>query len=62
MFSASAPMADYPKIYNIEMDPHEDLIVAAMFGWVLGAEAGETGNGRRGCRLRRYPPNFRTST
>ena|SRR6476660_3843479 len=30
------PMAGYPKIYNIEMDPHEDLIVAAMFGWVSG--------------------------
>jgi len=29
-------MAGYPKIYNIEMDPHEDLIVAAMFGWVSG--------------------------
>jgi arylsulfatase A-like enzyme len=36
MFSASTPMAGYPKIYNIEMDPHEDLIVAAMFGWVSG--------------------------
>jgi arylsulfatase len=36
MFSASAPMAGYPKIYNIEMDPHEDLIVAAMFRWVSG--------------------------
>ena len=36
MFSASAPMAGYPKVYNIEMDPHEDLIVAAMFGWVSG--------------------------
>ena len=36
MFSASAPMAGYPKIFNIEMDPHEDLIVAAMFGWVSG--------------------------
>ena len=24
MFSASAPMAGYLKIYNIEMDPHED--------------------------------------
>ena len=33
MFSASAPMAGYPKIYNIEMDPHEDLQVAALFGW-----------------------------
>jgi arylsulfatase len=36
MFSASAPMAGYPRIYNIEMDPHEDLIVGALFGWVSG--------------------------
>jgi arylsulfatase A-like enzyme len=36
MFSASAPMAGYPKVYNIEMDPHEDLIVTAMFGWITG--------------------------
>ncbi len=27
-------MAGYPKVYNIEMDPHEDLIVAGMFSWV----------------------------
>ena len=33
MFSASAPMAGYPKVYNIEMDPHEDLQVGALFGW-----------------------------
>ncbi len=33
MFSASAPMAGYPKLFNIEMDPHEDLNVAALFGW-----------------------------
>ena len=36
MFSASAPMAGYPKVYNIEMDPHEDLIVSALFGWTAG--------------------------
>ena len=36
MNHASAPMAGYPKVYNIEMDPHEDLIVRAMFGWVSG--------------------------
>ena len=36
MFSASAPMAGYPKIYNIEMDPHEDLQVGALFGWAVG--------------------------
>jgi hypothetical protein len=27
------PMAGYPKIYNIEMDPHEDLVVGGLFGW-----------------------------
>ena len=36
MFSSSAPMAGYPKIYNIEMDPHEDLQVGALFGWAAG--------------------------
>ena len=36
MFSASAPMAGYPKIYNIGMDPHEDLVVGARFGWTVG--------------------------
>ena len=36
MFSSSAPMAGYPKIYNIEMDPHEDLQVGALFGWTAG--------------------------
>jgi hypothetical protein len=34
-FSASAPMAGYPKGYNIEMDPHEDLVVVGPFAWVL---------------------------
>ena len=36
IFSASATMAGYPKVYNIEMDPHEDLIVGGLFGWVSG--------------------------
>jgi hypothetical protein len=36
LFSSSAPMAGYPKIYNIQMDPHEDLQVGALFGWTLG--------------------------
>jgi hypothetical protein len=34
IFSASAPMAGYPTAYNVEMDPHEDLVVAGLFGWV----------------------------
>ncbi len=34
MASASGTMAGYPKVYNIQMDPHEDHNVAAMFGWV----------------------------
>ena len=33
-FSASAHMAGYPKVYNIEMDPHEDLVVGGLFSWV----------------------------
>jgi len=32
--SSSGSMAGYPKMYNIEMDPHEDLNVAGLFGWV----------------------------
>lgn len=31
--SASAPMAGYPKVFNIEMDPHEDLNVGGVFAW-----------------------------
>jgi arylsulfatase A-like enzyme len=33
IFSASAPMAGYPKVFNIEMDPHEDLQVGGLFAW-----------------------------
>jgi arylsulfatase A-like enzyme len=36
IFSASAQMAGYPKMYNIEMDPHEDLVVGGLFSWVTG--------------------------
>jgi arylsulfatase A-like enzyme len=36
IFSASAPMAGYPRVYNIQMDPHEDLNVGGLFGWVSG--------------------------
>jgi hypothetical protein len=32
--SASAPMAGYPKIFNIEADPHEDLNVFGLFPFV----------------------------
>lgn len=35
LFSASEPMAGYPKIYNIEMDPHEDLNIGGMYMWVM---------------------------
>ena len=36
IFSTNAPMASYPKVYNIKMDPHEDLVVGGLFGWVSG--------------------------
>lgn len=32
-FAASATLA-YPKVYNIEMDPHEDIDAAGLFGWI----------------------------
>ena len=34
--SSNAPMAGYPKVFNIEMDPHEDLNIGGLFGWVGG--------------------------
>ncbi|MGB8910610.1 MAG: arylsulfatase [Candidatus Cybelea sp.] len=34
--SANSAMAGYPKVYNIEMDPHEDLNIAGLFPSVLG--------------------------
>jgi arylsulfatase A-like enzyme len=36
VFSTSAPLAGYPLVYNIEMDPHEDLVVGGLFGWTAG--------------------------
>ena len=35
MLSAGAPMAVYPKVYDIEIDP-KDLQVGALFGWNAG--------------------------
>jgi arylsulfatase len=33
--AANGQMAGYPKVYNIEMDPHEDLNVAFLYAWTL---------------------------
>ena len=33
--SANSPMAGYPKLFNIEMDPHEDLNVGGLFIWAM---------------------------
>jgi arylsulfatase A-like enzyme len=35
LLSASAPLAGYPLIFNIEMDPHEDINVGS-FAWAYG--------------------------
>ena len=35
MCSASAPLAGYPLIFNVEMDPHEDINVGS-FVWAYG--------------------------
>ena len=34
--AGSATLAGYPKVYNIEMDPHEDLNISGLFGWTGG--------------------------
>ena len=53
MFSTSAPMAGYPKIYNIQMDPHEDLQVGALFGWTAGPMLEVVGKYKE--TLKKYP-------
>lgn len=30
-----SPMAGYPKVHNVEMDPHEDLNIGALFPWPM---------------------------
>ena len=42
--SANVPDGGYPKVYNIEMDPHEDLNVAALFGWAADPALDRSGN------------------
>jgi arylsulfatase len=36
VFSASGTMAGYPKVYNIEMDPAEDLNLGGYYPWIIG--------------------------
>ncbi len=30
------PMNGYPKVFNIESDPHEEHNIGEMYNWVLG--------------------------
>ncbi|NRP21676.1 hypothetical protein LPJGGPFB_04935 [Ensifer adhaerens] len=34
--SSAAPMNSYPKVFNIDSDPHEERNFAKMYNWVLG--------------------------
>jgi arylsulfatase A-like enzyme len=54
--SASASMAGYPKVYNIQMDPHEDLNVAALFGWVVDPALEEIRRYEQSVREHPNPP------
>jgi hypothetical protein len=31
--STNSPTAGYPKLFNVEMDPHEDLNVGGLITW-----------------------------
>jgi arylsulfatase len=53
MVSANAPMAGYPKVFNIEMDPHEDLAVTGTFDWVMEPALAEVKRYRE--TLKKYP-------
>jgi arylsulfatase len=46
-------MAGYPKVFNIEMDPHEDHQVAALFGWSLSGPLEAVGKYKE--TLKKYP-------
>ena len=53
MLSSNAPMAGYPKAYNIEMDPHEDLDHYSIIWLDYGARAQ---SGRRYlASVKKYP-------
>jgi arylsulfatase len=34
--TSAAPMNGYPKVFNIESDPHEEHNIGEMYEWVLG--------------------------
>ena len=52
VLSSSASLA-YPTFYNIEMDPHEDIQLAAQFPWVMGQVFEEVDKYRK--TLEKYP-------
>ena len=34
--ASAAPMNGYPKVFNIESDPHEEHNIGEMYNWVIG--------------------------
>ena len=34
--NSAAPMNGYPKVFNIESDPHEEYNIGEMYNWVFG--------------------------
>jgi hypothetical protein len=34
--ASAAPMNGYPKVFNIESDPHEEHNIGEMYEWVFG--------------------------
>ena len=33
--TSAAPMNGYPKVFNIEADPHEEHNIAELYNWLL---------------------------
>jgi len=55
-FSANGMMGGYPKVYNIEMDPHEELNVAGLFPWTMGPALEVVRAYERGLKEHPNPP------
>jgi arylsulfatase len=54
--SSDSPMAGYPKLFNIEADPHEDLNVVNLFPWVADPILGAIEEYERSVREHPNPP------
>ena len=54
--ASAAPMNGYPKVFNIESDPHEDQNIGEMYNWVLGPLLKSVAEYEEGLKRNPNPP------